>query len=142
METDDTANVENVGEVSNETEDTSSETELEKTETPEEVKEPEPEPEPSDWLEANGIIISPQGDFQCNMYGYDYDTSEATGDFLADVNVVISETTDGVDEGFKKVVAVFTEDVSNSAGTYMAWHSAFDRYTGTSFEIYLSLIHI
>lgn len=133
VEADDAADMENVGEVSNETEDTSLETEPEKTETLEEVK--ESEPEPTDWLEANGIIISSQGDFQCNLYGFDYDTSEATGDFWADVNVVISETTDGVDDGFKKVSAVFTQDMSNNTGNgYDKWISAFDRYTGTSFE--------
>lgn len=103
--------------------------------TPESTPEPTPEPEPADWLEEHGIAVSPQGDFQCNLYGYAGDASNPTGDFLADMNVSITETTEGVEDGFKKVSALFVINASNNTGDHCKyWSSAFDRYTGTSFE--------
>lgn len=97
----------------------------------------EPEPEPADWLEEHGIAITPQGDCQVTFLGYTKDGDEKipAGDFVADVNVSISETTEGVEEGFKKVSVLFARDASNNPGTgSWSWTSAFDRYTGTSFE--------
>lgn len=69
------------------------------------------------------------------LRGYDVVSNENTGDFIADVNVTISETTVDVTEGYKKVTAAFDIDVSNcTGGGVLYWCSAFDRYTGTSFE--------
>lgn len=108
-----------------------------------ESAEPEEEPEPADWLEAHGITVTPQGDCTVQFYGYQDDASNPSGDFPAKVNAVISETTEGVDEGFKKVSMRFTIDVSDNTGNgYQYWSSAFDRYTGTSFEFDSSMTHV
>lgn len=87
------------------------------------------------WSAKQGITVTPQGDCQVEMGGYDTSTGEITGDFTADVNVEISESTVDVTDGYKKVSAVFTIDASNCSGDgILFWASAFDRYTGTSFE--------
>lgn len=87
------------------------------------------------WSAKQGIIVTPQGDCQVEMGGYDAASGEITGDFMADVKVSISETTEGTAEGFKKVSAVFSIDAGNCTGDgILFWCSAFDRYTGTSFE--------
>lgn len=88
-----------------------------------------------DWSAKQGITVTPQGDCQVEMGGYDAASNELTGDFMADVNVAISESTVDVTDGYKKVSAVFVIDVSNCTGDgILYWCSAFDRYTGTSFE--------
>ncbi len=122
-------------------ETSAAETEKEETDATDTVKEeaesaePEKEPEPADWLEAHGITVTPQGDCTVQFYGYQDDASNPSGDFPAKVNAVISETTEGVDKGFKKVSMRFTIDKSDCTGTGCKWwNSAFDRYTGTSFE--------
>lgn len=87
------------------------------------------------WSEKQGIVVTPQGDCQVEMGGYDTASSEITGDFMADVHVAVSETTEGVADGYKKVSAVFAIDAGNCTGDgILFWCSAFDRYTGTSFE--------
>lgn len=87
------------------------------------------------WSTKQGIAVTPQGDFQVEMGGYDAASGEITGDFTADVKVSISETTEGVADGFKKVSAVFAIDASQCTGDgILFWCSVFDRYTGTSFE--------
>lgn len=87
------------------------------------------------WSARQGITVTPQGDCQVEMGGYDAASGELTGKFMADVNVSISESTDGVTDGFKKVSALFIIDASDCTGDgVLFWCSAFDRYTGTSFE--------
>ncbi len=82
-----------------------------------------------------GIAVTPQGDCQVEVGGFDSASGEITGDFMADVKVTISETTEDVADGFKKVSAQFAIDASNCTGDgILFWCSAFDRYTGTSFE--------
>lgn len=88
-----------------------------------------------DWSAKQGITVTPQGDCLVEMGGYNTSTGEITGNFMADVNVEISESTVDVTDGYKKVSAVFTIDASNCSGDgVLFWCSAFDRYTGTSFE--------
>lgn len=109
--------------------------ETEEEETVEtETETEEEEPEQTDWLAEHGIEITPQGSCQVTLCGCD-ENYNPTDDFDAAVDVAISETTEGVEKGFKKVSAVFTIDwsASTSSGEYN-WVSAFDRYTGTSFE--------
>lgn len=87
------------------------------------------------WSAKQGISVTPQGDCQVEMGGYDASSGEITGDFMADVNVAISESTADVADGYKKVSAVFVIDAKNCTGNgILFWCSAFDRYTGTSFE--------
>lgn len=87
------------------------------------------------WTAKQGITVTPQGDCQVEMGAYDSASGEVTENFMADVNVSISETTEGVMNGYKKVSALFTIDASNCTGDgVLFWCSVFDRYTGTSFE--------
>lgn len=88
-----------------------------------------------DWIAEHGIVVSPLGDCQVTMGGYDSESGEIKGDFTADVNVTVSESTEGAADGFKKVSALFTIDAADCTGDgILFWCSAFDRYTGTSFE--------
>lgn len=86
------------------------------------------------WFDSHGLTITPQGEFTYTTMSVDFDDND-TGIFDVLTKVVITETTDGVEDGYKKVTAVFTEDVSASPeDSYWNYISAFDRYTGISFE--------
>lgn len=86
------------------------------------------------WFDSHGLTITPQGEFTYTTMSVDFDDND-TGTFDVLTKVVITETTDGVEDGYKKVTAVFTEDVSDSPeDSYWNYISAFDRYTGISFE--------
>ena len=115
----------------NEPEEADAGQESEESEVPEE----EPEQEPVNWLEEHEIAITPQGDCTVTLYSYDSYEEDHVDDFLADVNVTITETTEGVEEGLKKVTASYVLDVSNDPGNGVMWHnSVFDRYTGNYFR--------
>jgi hypothetical protein len=115
----------------NETEEADAGQEPEESEVPEE----EPEQELVNWLEEHEIAITPQGDCAVTLYSYDSYEEDHVDDFLADVNVTITETTEGVEEGLKKVTASYVLDVSNDPGNGVMWHnSVFDRYTGNYFR--------
>ena len=75
------------------------------------------EPETVNWLEEHEIAITPQGDCTVNLYSYDSYAEDWVGDYEAGLHVTISETTEGVDEGLKKVVAEITIDLSGQPGT-------------------------
>lgn len=79
------------------------------------------------YIKEHGLKISKQGDFTF--------TTSTSEDELVDVEgtVVITETTKGCEEGMKKVICEVYEDFGENHG-WMVWNSAFDRYTGTSFE--------
>ena len=117
----------------NEPEEADAGQEPEESATPEE----ETEQETVNWLEEHEIAITPQGDCTVDLYSYDSYPEDYVDDFPAGVNVAISETTEGADEGFKKVTAVYTVDTSNMPEevTGCRWNtSSFDRYTGTYFR--------
>ncbi len=85
------------------------------------------------WLQDHGISITPQGSFVITA-GL-VDGNKAAGDIEVPTNVTISETTDGCDTGYKKVIISCTCDVSAAEGKASAvWNSVFDRYTGISYE--------
>ena len=108
--------------------------EMEEAEVPE-VPE-EPEPESANWLEEHEIAITPQGDCSVVFYAYDSYVEDYVDDFAADVKGAISETTEGVDEGLKKVSVLYTIDISDSPSNGVTWQtSAFDRNTGTYFRV-------
>lgn len=101
----------------------------------EEESEESAEPETVNWLEEHEIAITPQGDCTVNLYSYDSYEEDWVGDYEAGLHVTISETTEGVDEGLKKVVAQITIDTSDEPGTGTLWNiCSFDRYTGTYFR--------
>lgn len=103
------------------------------------AEEPEPEPEPvKTWFEEQGLTITPQGDFTY-LTGAININGEKVGAYEVKANAVITETTDGVEPGYKKVSIVCTNDIGgyvnvpNAIGYYI-WRTAFDRYTGIAFE--------
>lgn len=124
---------------------------VEPEEEPVEETAEEPEEEPAkDWFKEHELVITPQGDFAFTTMAYVFDSNdnkEDVGTFEVIADAVIMETTDGVEDGYKEVTMVWNcdmsgcEDVGKNAGYgavygtgYRDWFSAFDRYTGTSFE--------
>ena len=123
--------------------DSSEETTEETKEDPAEATEDETKEEneaapASDWFTEHGLTITPQGDFTYNTFAVDafWEDLEL---FPVKSTVTVTETTEGVEEGYKIVTATWHDDVSagyDVAGSNggMYWKSAFDRYTGISFE--------
>ena len=99
--------------------------------TPEPTAEPTPEPTPATWFDEKGLTITPQGDFTFQTMAVK--GSSDLYEFDVTANVSITESTEGVEEGYKTVTAVFSENMGTEEN-FLYWHSAFDRYTGTSFE--------
>lgn len=99
------------------------------------ASEPAEEPEPADWLSGSGIQITPQGSYTLPFQGVE-SVGDAEGtDFDADFTVSITETREGVGPNEKMVTCLFTFDFSNNPLSVVNyWSSAFDRYTGISFE--------
>lgn len=83
---------------------------------------------------GEALTFSSPGSYTLSFAGYDEDENPI-GEFEAKIDVELSETTDGVDAGMKKVVGIFHMDISENGGPmFDYWLSAFDYYTGTSFE--------
>ena len=152
----DTAAETEVAESETETEEEAEPATEEATPTPEPTATPTPEPEPVTWFDEQGLAITPQGDFkfktQWNLWldGYGESASHKPGDEVEiAANATVTETTEGVEDGYKKVSATFEYDWAKYFYSYepvisydralgsvkpSTWISAFDRYTGTSFE--------
>lgn len=98
-----------------------------------------PQEEPAgDWFDRQGLVITPQGDFTY-LTGAQNISGEDVGSFEVKANAVITETTDGVEPGYKKVSIVCANDIGGyvnvpNATGYYVWRTAFDRYTGIAFE--------
>ncbi len=117
---------------------------------------PTPEPEPVTWFDEQGLTVTPQGEFnfrtQWNHWldGYPESSRHKAGDEVEiTANASVTETTEGVESGYKKLVGTFEYDWAKFFYSYTpivsydpglgsikpsVWISAFDRYTGTSFE--------
>lgn len=90
------------------------------------------------WLEVKGLTITPQGEF---TYWWDSSAYQRR-------NIVITETTEGVPDGFKQVTAtIYTIDHASfdrdsdkfyiaDLDNYLSWSGVLDRYTGQAFEFY------
>lgn len=90
------------------------------------------------WLEVKGLTITPQGEF---TYWWDSSAYQRR-------NIVITETTEGVPDGFKQVTAtaygidyaIFDRDSDKfyiaDLDNYLSWSGVLDRYTGQAFEFY------
>lgn len=92
----------------------------------------------SDWFDKSGLKITQQGDFTLTAQMIFY-SDNSVQDIEIPCNIEITETTEGAPEGYKYVFGVFTVDYSEYDDLYenwdfVSWFSAFDRYTGTSFE--------
>lgn len=90
--------------------------------------------ETGDWLTDHGITITPQGNFTFKAYEYDGETGATIGDFDVSGYVTINEYTEGVEEGYKQVVASYTLDLSANTGGRSKYSTmTFDKYTGIAF---------
>jgi hypothetical protein len=111
---------------------------------------PTPEPTPATFFEEQGLTITPQGEYDLDTEWLYTDNDTQNGPTTVPFTVEIKETTEGCDEGYKMIVADFGIDYSSKYfydyGDFFAyppegitnhpssWISAFDRYTGVSFE--------
>lgn len=96
------------------------------------------------WFEDMGLTITPQGDFSyASKVWYSANGSEyILGYYDALINIAITETTNGVADGYKEVRLEQTLDRSNCSeyaqeyGTVSTWNKilVLDRYTGNLFE--------
>lgn len=100
------------------------------------ASEPAAEPESAaDWLAGSGIQITPQGSHTISLQSVENFGDPEGTDFDADFTVSTTETREGVGPNEKMVTCLFTLDFSNNPlNIANYWTSAFDRYTGTSFE--------
>ncbi len=140
--------VEDEDEDEDEEEEEEEEEEKDPTPTPEPT--PTPTPVPASFFEEQGLTITPQGDYDLDTeWMYDEEDGKS-GDTTVPISVEIRETTDGVEPGYKMIVADFRIDFTDKYfydyGDFYAyppegvtnfpsvWVSVFDRYTGVSFE--------
>lgn len=90
---------------------------------------------PTSWIEEQGIVTAPSGSgtFHTNMKNADRTQNIGVVDIPYTIKV---EEIRGVDKkGYKRVVATFVEDCTPSNDEIVAdWITAFDAYTGFSFE--------
>lgn len=77
------------------------------------------------WLNDHNVTISPQGEFSTKTEVQDEEVEVYS-------SISITESTEGCPDGFKKITANFITLDGSSNKRY--WYSAFDRYTGCSFE--------
>lgn len=93
------------------------------------------------WFEAQGLTITPQGNFTYQSGLINGNSTEDIGTVNVPSNITIAETTAGMENGYKMVMAAVVDDLSRAETNNSAtWVSAFDRYTGTSFEFDLMLL--
>ena len=100
------------------------------TETPSEVATEAPTEEvKADFLTENGLTITPNGSMTATVAQYDSDD-------LIDLPITTSvETVASSEEGYSDTTFTVTADISNVASTGWSYNvTAFDRYTGTSYE--------
>ena len=83
----------------------------------------------SDFLTENGLTITPNGTMTATVAKYDSDD-------LMDLPITTSVTTTASsEEGYSDTTLTVTADISSVASTGWSYNvTAFDRYTGTSYE--------
>lgn len=89
-----------------------------------------------DWLASNGLEITKQSDFDSFTTAvHPPKKRETIGEMKFPATISIKETTDGCDEGYKKIVIKLEIDPSPSGSNGFTFFSApLDRYTGTEFR--------
>ena len=114
-------------EISTEKESEATETVVE--ETTEVATEAPVEEVASDFLTENGLTITPNGTMTATVAKYDSDD-------LMDLPITTSVTTvASSEEGYSDTTLTVTADISSVASTGWSYNvTAFDRYTGTSYE--------
>lgn len=98
------------------------------TETPTETEAPTEEVK-ADFLTENGLTVTPNGSMTATVAKYDSDD-------LIDLPITTSvETVASSEEGYSDTTFTVTADISSVASTGWSYNvTAFDRYTGTSYE--------
>lgn len=83
----------------------------------------------SDFLAENGLTVTPNGTMTATVAKYDSDD-------LMDLPITTSvETVASSEEGYSDTTLTVTADISSVASTGWSYNvTAFDRYTGTSYE--------
>lgn len=83
----------------------------------------------ADFLAENGLTVTPNGSMTATVAQYDSDD-------LIDLPITTSvETVASSEEGYSDTTFTVTADISNVASTGWSYNvTAFDRYTGTSYE--------
>lgn len=83
----------------------------------------------SDFLTENGLTVTPNGSMTATVAKYDSDD-------LMDLPITTSVTTvASSEEGYSDTTLTVTADISSVASTGWSYNvTAFDRYTGTSYE--------
>ena len=106
-----------------------SETATETEEVTEVATEAPTEEVKADFLTENGLTITPNGSMTATVAQYDSDD-------LIDLPITTSvETVASSEEGYSDTTFTVTADISNVASTGWSYNvTAFDRYTGTSYE--------
>lgn len=85
------------------------------------------------FMDKHDLQLSKQGEFSFMTGQHDGEADQ--GEFQVHSNIVISEAPSETKAEYKEVTATIISDVSGSGDLkYSLWHSAFDMYTGTSFE--------
>lgn len=97
----------------------------------------EPQKTASNFLKEKKLTVTPQGDFSYLTGTFDYtdnlNTKDA-GETTVRANIIINQTTVGAPEGYRLIQATVTENPEDVQLGAITWISAFDRYTGYSFE--------
>lgn len=106
-----------------------SETATETEEVTEVATEAPTEEVKADFLTENGLTVTPNGSMTATVAQYDSDD-------LIDLPITTSvETVASSEEGYSDTTFTVTADISNVASTGWSYNvTAFDRYTGTSYE--------
>lgn len=87
------------------------------------------------WIEENGIQTANIDSSVFTTQMLSPDLCANLGEVRIPYTIELSESTDGVEPGYKKVIAKYCEDCTPSHDTIIAdWISAFDAYTGYTFE--------
>ncbi len=83
----------------------------------------------NDWFESHGLHISPQGHF--TFQTMENDGYVDTGMLDVPSYITMTETTEGCDEGWKKITISLDMNTSNQEAEWVYWmNGLFDRYTG------------
>lgn len=96
----------------------------------------EAEEETEDWFSSHDLEITKQNDFSTFTTAlHSKGKRDTVGEMKFPASITIDETTDGCDEGYKKIVIRLEIDPSPSGKYGFTFFSApLDRYTGTEFR--------
>ncbi len=96
----------------------------------------QPEKNGDTWFDKSGLSITPQGRQDITLGGLYSDGFMLWGDpYTQNVTVTVTEITEGMPEGYKKVRAGITLYDAQLTRGFNLHRAGFDRYTGASFYL-------